>query len=181
MGCFTDTTTAHYRAKRGGRTRLLETVPHRETKFGTTMRARVPNPSHPAVDWQHQESRGGIWLVEIACPICGEVRLQPSRSVRYRVMRNRFSGLCRADWLRQQHAAQAFKPLRATPAHFAVNWDEQARVLNQIKVQVTCPVCQVPRFLSARLVRHRVLHSTFSGRCVQHRMTATGAVPAAGS
>ncbi len=127
--------------------------------------------THPTVTWDVSELKDGHWRVLITCPVCGEGRFQPTRTVRHRVRLGKFTGICRADWHGQRNSQNI--PARPTtlPVHPAVNWEAQQRGPRGIFVQVRCSGCDAPRFESARSVRYRIARGTFSGQCRFHTST----------
>jgi hypothetical protein len=51
------------------------------------------------------------------------------------------------------------------PQHASVHWDETVRTAAGEQVRVTCPQCDTDRFVSARMVRHKVSTGQFTALC----------------
>lgn len=122
------------------------------------------NLPHSAVDWAQQRREDGRAFVHVTCPVCGEVRWELAKSVRHRVSRGIFTGNCHRD-------ANVPRSKRApAPAHAAINWDNSQRVAGALLVEVTCPLCNEPRMVEAKAVRHQLKLGVFTGLCVRDRM-----------
>lgn len=146
-----------YRILRGsftGRCRL-----HRHdapVAHGADEQARL---AHAAVDWSAQERRDGGYWVKVTCPKCGETRFDLARSVRYRLRKRTYTGLCRTD---------AQRSVRDTRDLGAVCLPGPSGL-----VRVTCPICEEERLVGATQVRRQMRMGTFTGRCGKDRLVGT--------
>ena len=115
----------------------------------------MPEPSHPAVNWDSLLPGAEGATVEVTCSVCHVARRVPAKSVRYQLRARAFTGLCRKDgrWIPDN------------PSHPAVNWESLRKDPGESTVEVTCPRCMEPRRVSAKTVRYQIRKGDFTGLC----------------
>jgi predicted RNA-binding Zn-ribbon protein involved in translation (DUF1610 family) len=131
----------------------------------------ISNPSHPAVRWGSTVADGSSTSAEVTCPICGESRVVEAKSVRYRIRRGGFTGLCARDRLIGKRRVDS----RDRPEYPGVDWEdtevvpEGASGRRRTLVRVHCPTCGDARLLHPAYLRLMIHAAMFRPECRRHR------------
>jgi len=127
----------------------------------------IHTPSHPDVDWNTlRKPPTGERIVDVKCPICGDIRPQPAGMVRYRIKKGFFTGLCYKDRL---FRSQREDRLGDDPIHPSIDWDDwivaDAYNGRASKVRVTCQICGQSRYIFPGTIRIQSRAGKFTGNC----------------
>ena len=136
-----------------------ESRPSAKDEAQPSLPTKVEDRWDETVNWDVIERRSdGLW-VQVRCRVCDSRYFARANSVRHRIARGTFRGLCR------RHARALAGIGLARPFHPSVRWDDSGRPA----ATVTCPVCGERRQVPARRVRYLVKRGKFTGRCALHR------------
>jgi predicted RNA-binding Zn-ribbon protein involved in translation (DUF1610 family) len=129
----------------------------------------VPQPEHPQVDWSTRTRDGqGRTLVEVTCPVCGEIRMRSAYDVARRIRDGKFDGRCLAD--STVGKIRADNTIGRQP-HPSVDWSNTTLITVDRQrvnhVHVTCPICGESRWGQVQVIANAIAKGHFTGKCVK--------------